>query len=295
MVSVKKKEIGGNTYFYLEHSYREAGKVRKAEKYLGSKIPKNIGQIKKSFESEVLMERFKPQLDAIKKRYVKENRGAPKTLLEKQKHIFSIKFTYDSQRIEGSTLTLRETSQLIEEGVTPSGKSLDDVKEAEAHDHLFLEILDSKRDLSRREVLSWHYKLFKQTKKDIAGKVRRHQVAISGSKFMPPSPVEIEPLLKDFFRWYNEEKDKTNPVELAALSHLKFVTIHPFADGNGRISRLIMNHILNQTKYPLLNIPYAKRTSYYNSLERAQTKNQEHVFTNWLIKRYIKEHKKYLK
>ena len=100
-------------------------------------------------------------------------------------------------------------------------------------------------------------------KKDIAGKLRQHQVAIPGSRFMPPFPVETYTLLTDFFRWYGRNKDHIHPAELAALVHLKLVTIHPFADGNGRISRLIMNFVLRRYRFPMLNIPYEKRSGYY--------------------------------
>ncbi|MBU4493217.1 MAG: Fic family protein, partial [Nanoarchaeota archaeon] len=80
----------------------------------------------------------------------------------------------------------------------------------------------------------------------------------------------------------------------AALVHLKFVTIHPFSDGNGRISRLIMNFVLNRHGYPLLNISYEKRTGYYNALERAQIKKQDNIFVQWFFRRYVKEYKRYL-
>jgi len=73
------------------------------------------------------------------------------------------------------------------------------------------------------------------------------------------------------------------------------VTIHPFGDGNGRISRLIMNFILNRKKYPMLDIPYQGRNSYYNALERSQIKKVDRIFVQWLVKKYIKENKRYLK
>ncbi len=169
---------------------------------------------------------------------------------------FAIRFTYDTPRIEGSKLTLRETADLLERGTTPRAKPLEDVKEAEAHKELFYEILAYKKDLSLSTILYWHKKLFQATKPDIAGRLRRHQVAISGSKFVPPFPAEVYPLLMEFFRWYAKNKNRLHPVELAAFVHLKFVTTHPFADGNGRISRLLMNFILNRHGYPMLNVPY---------------------------------------
>ena len=206
-----------------------------------------------------------------------------------------IKFTYNTQRIEGSRLTLRETANLLEKGITPKEKPVRDVREAEAHKKVFYEVLKFKKDLSLDLILHWHRMLFLETKKDMAGILRKHQVAISGSKFIPSSPVEVYLLLREFFKWYEKNKSKINPVELAACVHLKFVTIHPFGDGNGRISRLMMNFVLKKNKYPMLNIKYEGRNSYYNALERSQVKKNEGIFIQWFIKTYIKENKRYLK
>lgn len=160
---------------------------------------------------------------------------------------------------------------------------------------MFFDILKSKKNLSLQEVIDWHWKLFNKTKKDIAGKIRKYQLAIRGSKFTPPTPLKVYPMLTEFFDWYNKNKNKLHPIELAAIAHLKFVTIHPFGDGNGRISRLIMNFVLAKKKYPMLDIPYEERNSYYNALERSQVKKEDRIFLQWFIKKYIKEHKRYLK
>ena len=293
MVTLSKKIIGNKTYYYLEHTYRHKNDVLKKEKYLGTTIPKNLEVLKKHFLHEIYKEKWYPLLERIKEKSSKEHKTMPQTAKEKEIESFMVRFTYDTQRIEGSTLTLRETANLLERGITPATKPISDVKEAEAHSRIFYEILRYKKELSPPAVLYWHKKLLGDTKPDIAGKIRKHQVAISGSKFMPPSPVEVDPLLDDFFKWYSKNKQKLHPVELAALTHLKFVTIHPFADGNGRISRLLMNFVLNKHNYPLLNISYKNRSSYYTALERAQVKQNDAIFVQWLFKRYIKDYKQY--
>ncbi|MDE1844218.1 MAG: Fic family protein [Thaumarchaeota archaeon] len=295
MAAIRKKTVKGQTYYYLEHSYREGKKVQKKELYLGNKIPKNIEEIKTKFLDDIYKEKWYSDADKIKKNFSKEQRTIPKSVREKELQTFVTRFTYDTQKIEGSTLTRRETADLLERGITPTNKPLRDVKEAEAHRDLFYEILKEKKDLSLQMILDWHWKLFHQTKKDIAGKIRKYQVAIGGSKFMPPSPVEVFPMLTEFIEWYNKNKNKLHPVELAAVTHLKFVTIHPFGDGNGRVSRLIMNFILNKKDYPMMDIPYEGRNSYYNSLERSQMKKEDRIFLQWFAKRYIKEYKRYLK
>ena len=149
--------------------------------------------------------------------------------------------------------------------------------------------------MSLKTILEWHKILFQDTKSDIAGKIRENRVGISGSKFIPPLPVEIYRLLRVFLSWYQKNREKTHPVELAALMNLKFVTIHPFGDGNGRISRLIINLFYEGRNTLFFNIPYEGRNSYYDALERSQMKKEPHYFLLWFIKNYIKDNKIYLR
>jgi Fic family protein len=298
MVNIKKKMTRNRTYYYLQHSIRKGPKVETKEIYLGTKIPRNIEEIKGKLLKTIYEKEWYPLLDQIKERYSNEIKKMPISSRQKEMETFAIRFTYDTQRIEGSRLTLKETVNLLEKGLTPKDKPLEDVKEAEAHKRLFFdEVLDykKKKDLSFNIILEWHRKLFQSTKPDIAGRIRKHQTRISGSNFIPPLPIEVYPLLREFFRWYNRNKDTMcHPVELAALVHLKFVTIHPFGDGNGRISRLMMNFVLNKKGYPMLDIPYSGRNSYYTALERAQVKKVEAVFIQWFMRKYIKENDAYL-
>ena len=294
MVRVKKKQAGKRTYYYLEHSTREKGKVQKKEVYLGTKLPQNIEQIKERMLADIYREKWHPLLDRIKDNYAKETRLTPESSRKKEIETFAIRFTYDTQRIEGSALTLRETASLLESGRTPKDRPVEDVREAEAHKKLFHEMLEYKKDLSLNAVLDWHEKLFSETKPDIAGRIRKNRIGISGSRFVPPLPVEVYTLLQDFFKWYGKSKGRLHPVELAALVHLKFVTVHPFGDGNGRISRLMMNFVLNRKGHPMLNIPYKGRNSYYDALERAQVGKKDEAFVLWFIKKYVKAHKAYL-
>ncbi|MEM3039075.1 MAG: Fic family protein [Thermoplasmata archaeon] len=295
MVSVKKKTIRGKEYYYLQHTVRTPTGVRTKEKYLGVRLPRDIDRVSREFLREIYKERWYPVLDSIRENYQRERRKTPESAVLKQTRLFSIRFTYDSNRIEGSSLTYHETADLLEKGITPREKSVADVKEAEAHAVVLSEVLKYRKDISLQAILFWHMKLFQHTKPDIAGKIRQHQVAISGSKFMPPSPVEVQPLLMEFFRWYEKNKSSLHPVELAALVHLKLVTVHPFSDGNGRIGRILMNFVLNRHGFPLLNIAYEKRRSYYSALERAQLRQDDSIFVQWLFKRYVKEHWVYAK
>lgn len=294
MVRVRTKRVGSSTYYYLEHSVRDSkGKVHKHEVYLGKRIPRNVKELEERLLAEVYKEKWYTLLKRIKDNYAKEAKLMPRSSKEKETETFAIRFTYDTQRIEGSTLSLRETANLLKRGVTPKDKPIDDAREAEAHRKLFYEVLACRKDLSLGTVLEWHNTLFQETKPDIAGKMRKNRVGIAGSKFVPPLPVEVYPLLQEFFKWYGKNKTSLHPAELAVLVHLKFVTIHPFADGNGRISRLMMNFVLNRKGYPMLNIPYEGRNSYYTALERAQINKRDDVFISWFMRRYIKSCKTY--
>ena len=295
MVVVKKKAVNGREYYYLQHTVRTPEGVQAREKYLGAKLPSDVEAAKRDFLTEIYRERWYPLLDQVRLNYQKEKRTLPHSAIQKRDRQFSVKFTYDTNRIEGSKLTYRETADLLEKGLSPSQKPIEDIKEAEAHDRVFNEALRHKKDLSMQTILTWHKKLFEETKPDIAGRVRTHQMAISGSQFMPPSPVEVQPLLREFYRWYDRNKRSMHPVELAAEVHLRFVTIHPFVDGNGRMSRLLMNFVLNRHGFPLLNIPYKGRRGYYNALERSQVKENDSTFIQWLFRRYLKEYSAYVK
>lgn len=295
MVTVRKKSAGTREYFYLQHTIRTSRGIRTREKYLGTRLPANIEEVKRDFLIEIYRERWYPLLDEVRSNFLKEKRMMPRSAFQKQARSFSVKFTYDTTRIEGSKLTYRETVDLLERGLSPRAKPIEDIKEVEAHDRVFREVLEYEKDLSLRVILLWHKRLFEETKPDIAGKIRTYQVAISGSRFAPPIPVEVQPMLREFFRWYDRNKSSLHPVELAAGVHLRFVTVHPFADGNGRMSRLLMNFVLQKRGFPPLNIPYEDRRSYYNALERSQVKQVDSIFIQWVFKRFLKEYSAYAK
>ena len=219
-------------------------------------------------------------------------KSIPKSIREKNLRNFSVKFTYNTQRIEGSTLTLKDTALFLDDGITPANKPVGDLMEAKAHQKIFLEIVEEKKDLTLGAVKRWNRELLSHTKPDIAGLMRDYNVRIGQSEFVPPPHVAVGALVRGFFRWYNSSKRKMNPVQLAALVHLKFVTIHPFGDGNGRTSRLVMNFVLNRHGYPMLDIGYGHRSSYYNALEKSQIRDDDLPFLKWFMKRYTREHRR---
>ena len=291
MVSIIKRKKGNNNYYYLKHTTRK----RQKEKYLGTTIPKNIEDIKRDFLLNFYREEWLPQLEEIFNYNKKSQKQIPKSILKKLLESFSVNFTYHTQRIEGSSLTLRETSNILVDGITPSQKPQSDMIEAKQHQKIFFEMLEHKKKIALDTILYWHEKLFEQTDTNIAGQIRRYPIEVRGSKSEFPFWDEVPGLLKEFFMWYNKNKDKIHPVELAALVHFKFVSIHPFGDGNGRISRLLMNCVLDEKKYPMVIIEYKDRLAYYSVLEKSQLENNPFYSVRWFVKMYIKKNQKLIK
>ena len=294
MVRIRERLVNEQVYYYLEHSQRKQGKVEKKELYLGKRIPRNIVSLKRDFLVDIYEDNWFSSFEKIKSNYQRSRKSMPRSARKKGRGDFMVRYTYNTQRIEGSTLTLRETAILLEDELTPSNRPLADVKEAEAHKKLFYEMFEHKNDLSLQTVLYWHRILLGSTREDIAGRIRQHRVAVSGSTFIPPLPLELDLLMSAFFRWYHKSKNTMHPVEFAAVVHLKFVTIHPFADGNGRLARILMNFILNRNGYPMMDIQYRNKNSYYNALERSQKNNDDSIFTRWIFRNFITENKIFL-
>lgn len=288
MASVVKRVKRGRAYYYLYHDSRSGGR-RQREEYLGASIPPDIEERKMAFEYESFMEHWRPRLEAIRGAHAKKESRIPKPAREKALAEFAVRFTYNTQKIEGSTLTLMDTSLLLADRITPSNRPAGDVREAEAHQKIFLEMVSGKKDLTATAVKSWNRRLLADTKPNIARALRGHDVRISGSRFVPPPRAAVGALFREFFRWYRSNKN-TNPAELAALAHLKLATIHPFSDGNGRISRLAMNCVLNLHGYPMLDIGYRDRRPYYAALEKSQTSDDPAPFVKWFARLYVRTH-----
>ncbi len=194
-----------------------------------------------------------------------------------------LEYTFESNRIEGNTLTLRETDLVINEGLTISGKSMREHLEAINHVEAVAyikQLIERNFSFNERELLSVHNLILRGIIPEDAGRFRKVQVMIKGSSHMPPQPFLVPKQMEDYFLWMEENKNKLHPVILAAEMHERLVTIHPFIDGNGRTSRLIMNLILLQNGYVIANIKgdYETRMQYYQSLETAQTSGNKEDF-----------------
>ncbi len=210
-----------------------------------------------------------------------------------------LEYTFESNRIEGNTLTLRETDMVVNQGLTVSGKTMKEHLEAINHvDALqyMKEMVARGSVLTKRELLTLHNLILRGINTDEAGRYRNVQVMIKGSTHVPPAHYLLESKMEEYFRWYEANRMHTHPVVLAAEMHEKLVTIHPFIDGNGRTSRLVMNLILLQSGYVIANIKgdNTSRYEYYEALEKVQVSNDKEAFIRFIAKVELKSLERYL-
>ncbi len=283
-MKIAKRKKGKREYFYLKHSFRKDDKVITKEIYLGAEIPKDIKKIKTEFKIQFQNELYK-KLEKIKDNFQKEWNKIPESVKKKELEEIAIAFTYNTNAIEGSTITLEETREIIHDKISPN-KPLRDVRETEAHSKVFLKMLEKKEKITKELLLKWHEEIFGLTKPDLAGRYRNYLVTIGG--YVPPNPEELNKLMTNLINFINNSK--LNPVELSGRAHFIFESIHPFGDGNGRIGRLLMNYILWHNNYPMLIIEYKKRNSYYKAFH-----NKEEGFLKYFLRRYLTVHKKRLR
>lgn len=200
---------------------------------------------------------------------------------------FDIEYTYESNKIEGNTLTLQETALVVEKGLTIGGKSMNEHLEAINHTFAIGYIKDiaaNHEPLTENVLLDIHRLILQGIDNSNAGRYRTVQVLISGARHVPPQPYMVRKEMESLFIWFNENKSTLHPVLLAAEMHERLVTIHPFIDGNGRTARLLMNLILLQNGFPIaiLKGDAQSRLIYYKALETAQVENDKAPFIDFI-------------
>lgn len=245
------------------------GTIRKGKLYL---IPDDAP---KPFDGRVLRSKkmqgkFAPLFIAIdaKKNAVAQRRPFTRGELEQMQEEFLIEFTYNSNAIEGNTLTLQETAMVLE-GITIDQKPLKDHLEAVGHKDAFLyvnDLISKSRALNEHEIKLIHSLVLMDRPED-KGVYRRIPVRITGAFHEPPQPYllqsQMEMLIVDDDQW----KKTMHPIERIARFHLNFEGIHPFIDGNGRTGRLILNFQLMQNGYPPINVKFSDRKRYYQAFD----------------------------
>jgi len=301
---VEKRKQGKRVKYYLTHSFREGGKVHKIRKFLGKSINKEqlkerIAKAKKIILEEI--EQYKVMNDPLKVslseeeiKFVENLEITQKLrvfhLSEKQWELFSELFTYSTNAIEGSELDQRDVKNILEKDKWPK-KSKQDIAETYGVDEAIDFIRKTKEHISLNLIKKFHKIVFKNSK-DFAGEFRKkgQEVVVRnglGNIVHYGAPQsKIVSLLKELINWYDKNKQRYPALILATVIHNQFENIHPFADGNGRVGRLLLNNILIKNKLPPVNIDFKNRKEYYLALQEYEKKHNIRPMIDLLIKEY---------
>ncbi|MFH1916712.1 MAG: Fic family protein [Nanoarchaeota archaeon] len=287
-------------YYVLAHNVREGSKIIQKSKYLGKKVPSKIRleQLKSEFLKELSGERYQylnqqdiEEIDKKRQEYDKEISMLSSLEKDKRFQEFMIRYTYDSSKLSGVDVTLRQTYLILKEGIVPKDfKSLKTVKEIENHEKGIVTITKYRGKFTSEFLKKLHAILFLGVDDVIAGKFRselQRNVRIGGTTYIPPKWNQLEKELDHFFKWYSSVNRKLHVIELAAIIHLKLISLQPFADGNSRLSRLIMNWVLWKKKYPLIDIRIEDLETYYNVLDKYQVEHDEKPFVKYIKKKFL--------
>ncbi len=302
---VEKRKAKGKIKYFLSHTFREGGKVHKIRKFLGADLGKALLKERKDKAEKLVLEEIKEfkiisdplhkplskeEINFIEKLEKKANLKVMH-LSEKQWRAFSEVFTYNTNAIEGSELSKKEVKQIIEEDKWPDFATKTDIAEAYGLNEAVSHIRKTKEHLSIELIKKLHQIVFKNSK-DFAGELRRpgEEVVVrtvKGEILHEGAPQSrVVSLLKELIAWYNKNKKSYPPLVLAAVVHNQFETIHPFADGNGRVGRLLLNNILIKNGLPPVNIDLKNRFQYYSTLQAYQKKHNLRPTLFLIIKEY---------
>jgi len=317
MVYLKKKEIKGKTYYYLTKSMRlPDGKVKTIQKLVKDK-KKDLKMLEIEY-SDFFREKEKELFTEFSLKKYKTNNIFSKKEIRKSEDIkvdyqyilkkfnkaqkkdafdrFIANFTYESNAIEGNSLTLKDVAIVMFEKMTIEGKELREIYETRNSRKVMDLILKNKFKIRENDIIKMHKMLMENIDIRTGYKKIPNYIPGSNTKLTPPEKVEKE--MKELVKWYDKNIEKMHPLQVSALFHGTFEKIHPFEDGNGRVGRFLSNIILLDNNYPPLIIRKSQRTSYIKCLQdfhRGYTENLERFFLEKYKKTYRNFFSVYLK
>ncbi len=310
MVHLSKKKIKGKYYLYVEKSIRlPDGSVRIISKIIKEPSELNNPEFNSYFEQKEieLLSKYAqknyaqfnlPQEDALER--MEKMRIEYKKILKKLSPAqlkdlfdrFTVNFTYESNAIEGNSLTLKDVAMVLHENTSIKGKSLREIYETRNSREVVDLILKKKFKATEKNALKMHTMLVKDMQiptgyKTVPNYIQYREVVTT-------SPEKVPTAMKELFNWFEKNKGKMHPLQLAAKFHGHFESIHPFEDGNGRVGRFLMNVILVNAGYPPIIIRKTQRISYFNALEDSD--NGRSITLERLLYERLKEtHEKFFK
>ena len=291
--------------YYLAHSFREGGKVQKIRVYLGSNIDKKVLKQRQEKAEQLLRQQlnsFKIIRSPINYKLSKREKSLIESLKRKTKlrviHLsesdwehFTQLFTYNTNAIEGSTITQNEVFDILHENKWPMTKPKEDISEAYGVAEAIRFIRRTHKTLSVELMTELHNIIFRNSKA-FAGKFREKGTEVGirdgyGNIVHLGAPSSrVLGLLKELVKWYEINKKEYPAIVLAAVIHNQFEYIHPFEDGNGRVGRLLMNNILIKNHMPPVNISMSSRKEYYETLRIFQNSGDIKPTIDLILKEY---------
>jgi Fic family protein len=302
---IEKRNYYGKTRYWLAHSFRESGKIHKIRKLLGTDLSKEVLEDRKKKAEQLILEEIskykiikdplqdkisKEEIDFIKRLQVEADLKVIH-LSEADWKKFSEVFSYNTNAIEGSELTLKETEKVIEKGEWPIEKPKGDIAEALGVNEAIKFIRKTKEHISLDLIKQIHKIVFKNSK-NFAGEFRKkgEEVVVRTRTEIiihegAPS-TRVVTLLGELVNWYKKHKSEYPAILLAAVVHNQFENIHPFADGNGRVGRILLNNILLKNGLPPLSIDIKNQKEYYDSLQSYQKESNIRPTIELILKEY---------
>ncbi|MBS3073930.1 Fic family protein [Candidatus Pacearchaeota archaeon] len=279
MVYHEIRIINGKKQNYLIYNARKGEKWAKKSRFIGygNMTKKEVNRLREEFEKELsamlesknLSKEQISTVENLKKVYNKKISALNPEEFEKFENTFFTELTYNSNAIEGSSLSLAQTDIIINEGLTPEGKTIKEINEAKNHLEAVKFLKDYKGKLNELLILRLHAIILKNISENFAGRYRENPVRIFRSDAEFPEAPLVPQLVKNLVYWYKENRKKIHLFEMAVAFSMKFVSIHPFVDGNGRVSRLLMNFILKKNNYPWINLYVKQRAEYLKAVREA--------------------------
>ncbi|MCK4647512.1 Fic family protein [Candidatus Pacearchaeota archaeon] len=301
----KERIIKGRKYKYAVQSIRlPGGKVKTLEKIFKGESKKELEKIfeekkkreyvkhaLKNFKTDYIFtkEQFE-KIEEIKLNYSKILKELPKASFRDLLDRFTANFTYESNALEGNSLTLKDVAIIMFENASIKGKDLREIYETRNSREVLALIIKNKFKVTQEDTIKMHKMLVKDI--DIQTGYKKFPNIIVGKKIKTTPPEKVEEEIGKLVKWYQENKNKVHPIKLAALFHGKFEKIHPFEDGNGRVGRFLINIILINNKYPPLIIRKSQRLAYITALEKFDDKYYD-ALERFILKRFKETYKKF--
>ncbi len=296
MAYIEKQQHGKQFYYYLVKSIRvSSSSVKKIRLFLGREVPPH-DKLQNYFEEleKKVPKLFTPQLLSVElaekiddlRSSVATFKSFPDDALPKD---FLVRFTYNTNAIEGNPLTLRETALILVDGIAPQGARTNDVVEVSNSRDAWEFVKTYRGTLNESFVCRVQFEITKNTLCRLQGSYRDSEVRISGSEWIPPAASQVASAMEKVFKEFKTLKKTLHPIELASWLHNKTVQVHPFTDGNGRTARLLMNWVLIKSKLPPVIIEAKNKQEYYNAIEAAD-KGDEKPFAEFLARELLQQY-----